>query len=101
MVRVHDGRDLRAMPIYLPEDAALDEPEVPVASGEVRGFGEEKLILQRELDDDVPGWLWLVAGLVVLACSLVLVIGLGWGVARFARAPGPGVVVPDREPAGV
>lgn len=102
MVRVHDGRDLRAMPIYLPEDTALDEPEVPVASGEVRGFGEEKLILQRELNDDVPGWLWLVAGLVVLACSLALVIGLGWGVARFARAPGPDVAVPlDRTPAGV
>lgn len=102
MVRIHDGRDLRAMPIYLPEDTALDEPAVPVASGEVRSFGEEKLILQRELKDDVPGWLWLAAGLVVLACSLVLVVGLGWGVARFARAPGPDVAVPlDRTPAGV
>lgn len=101
MVRVHDGRDLRAMPIYLPEDAALDEPEVPVASGETRAFGEEKLILQRELKDDVPGWLWLVAGLVVLACSLVLVIGLGWGVSRYARAPRPDVPIDDRTPAGV
>lgn len=101
MVRVHDGRSLRAMPIYLPEDAALGEPEVPVADGSVRAFGEEKLILQRELKDDVPGWLWTVAGLVVLLCSLVLVIGLGWGVHRYARAPGPDVVVDDRAPAGV
>ncbi|SDC20390.1 hypothetical protein SAMN05421872_101538 [Nocardioides lianchengensis] len=101
MVRVHDGRSLRAMPIYLPEDSALDEPAVPVADGEVRAFGEEKLILQRELKDDVPGWLWSVAGLVVLACSLVLVLGLGWGVSRYARAPEPGVAAERRTPVGV
>ena len=101
MVRVHDGRELRAMPIYLPEDAALDEPAVPVTDGVVRPFGEEKLILQRELKDDVPGWLWGVAGLVVLLCSLVLVLGLGWGVSRYARAPGPEVAADDRAPAGV
>lgn len=101
MVRVHDGRDLRAMPVYLPEDAALDEPEVPVADGEVRAFGEEKLILQRELKDDVPGWLWLAGGIVVLLCSLVLVLGLGWGVSRYSRAPGPGVPTDRRTPVGV
>jgi hypothetical protein len=96
MVRVHDGRELRAMPIYLPEDSALDEPEVPATDGVVRGFSEEKLILQRELKDDVPGWLWLAGGLVVLVCSLVLVLGLGWGVSRYSRAPGPGVPAGER-----
>jgi hypothetical protein len=101
MVRVHDGRDLRAMPIYLPEDTALDEPEIPVADGEVRTFGEEKQILQRELNDDVPSWLWALAGAVVLLCSLALVLGLGWGVSRYARAPRPDLPVDDRTPAGV
>jgi len=90
MVRLHDGRSLTAMPIYLPEDTALDEPEVPVEDG-TRPFDEEKLLLQRELSDDVPGWLWLAAGSVVLLCSLALVLGLGWGVSRFARATQPGV----------
>jgi hypothetical protein len=90
MVRLHDGRTLTALPVYLPEDSALGEPEVP-AEDTTRPFGEEKLLLQRELDDDVPGWLWLAAGSVVLLCSLALVLGLGWGVGRFARATRPQV----------
>ncbi len=85
LVRVHDGRTLAAGPLYLPEDTALDEPAVPAAAGETRPVGVEKEILQRELKDDVPGWLWLVAGLVVLACSLALVLALGWGTARYSR----------------
>ncbi|WP_121253780.1 hypothetical protein [Nocardioides ferulae] len=90
MVRLHDGRHLTAMPVYLPADAAIDEPEIAAESGVERDFAEETLILQRELEDDVPGWLWGVAGLVVLLCSLLLVLGLGWGVQRFARAGRPG-----------
>ncbi|MDN4174447.1 hypothetical protein QWY28_15900 [Nocardioides sp. SOB77] len=90
MVRLHDGRSLTAMPVYLPEDAALDEPEIPVEDG-TRAFDEEKLLLQRELSDDVPGWLWLAAGSIVLLCSIALVLGLGWGVTRFARATRPEV----------
>jgi hypothetical protein len=90
MVRLHDGRDLTAMPVFLPEDSALDEPEIPAEDG-TRPFDEEKLLLQRELSDDVPGWLWLAAGSVVLLCSLALVLGLGWGVSRFARAARPGI----------
>ncbi|WP_227465449.1 hypothetical protein [Nocardioides dongkuii] len=100
MIRLHDGRDLSAMPLYLPEDSALDEPEIPVAE-EARAFDEEKLVLQRELDDDVPGWLWLAAGSVVLLCSLLLVLGLGWGVSRYARAPRPGVDADRGAPVGV
>jgi hypothetical protein len=88
LVRVHDGRVLAAAPLYLPKDTALGEPEVPAAAGEPRDVGDEKQILQRELKDDVPGWLWLVAGLVVLACSLVLVAALGWGTSRYSRLRG-------------
>jgi hypothetical protein len=85
LVRVHDGRTLAAAPLYLPEDTALDEPEVPATAGDPREVGEEKEILQRELKDDVPGWVWVVAGLVVLLCSLVLVTALGWGTSRYSR----------------
>jgi hypothetical protein len=85
LVRVHDGRTLAAAPLYMPKDAALDEPEVPAVADEPRTVGDEKLILQRELKDDVPGWLWLVAGMIVLACSLILIIALGWGTSRYSR----------------
>ena len=51
----------------------------------MRAVGDEEQILQRELQDDVPTWLWLVAGLVVLLCSLVLVVALGWGTSRYSR----------------
>jgi hypothetical protein len=85
LVRVHDGRVLAAAPLYLPKDTALDEPEVPARAGDPREVGSEKEILQRELKDDVPGWLWLVACLIVLLCSLVLVTALGWGTARYSR----------------
>jgi hypothetical protein len=84
LVRLQDGRDLSALPIFMPADSALDEGVLPAEEAE-RTFGDEKEILQRELKDDVAGWLPYAAGLVVLACSLVLVIALGWGIARYNR----------------
>lgn len=87
LVRLHDGRDLSAMPVFLPEDQAIGEPVVPAADDR-RSFGDEKRILQRELSDDTPLWLWTAAGLVVLACSIALVLALGWGVSRWDRLGG-------------
>ena len=84
LVRLQDGRDLSAAEVFLPEDSVLDKPAVPAEQAE-RTFGDEKEILQRELKDDVPTWLWTVAGLIVLLCSAILVVSLGWGVGRYNR----------------
>ncbi len=84
MVRLQDGRDLSAAAIFLPEDSVLEEAVVPAEQAS-RSFGDEKVILQRELKDDVPTWLWTVAGLIVLLCSAVLVVSLGWGIGRYNR----------------
>ncbi|KQT90845.1 hypothetical protein ASG49_14020 [Marmoricola sp. Leaf446] len=84
MVRLQDGRDISALPVFLPSDEALGE-DVVAARDATRSFTDEKSILQRELDDDIPAWLWTVAGLVVLLCSAVLVLALGWGVSRYHR----------------
>ncbi len=84
LVRLQDGRDLSALAIFMPADSALDEEVVPAVAAE-RTFGDEKKLLQRELKDDVPRWLGAAAGLVVLACSLILVIALGWGIGRYNR----------------
>ena len=89
MVRLHDGRTLTAAPLFLPADAAIDASEVPATAGETRTFVAEHLLLQRERKDGVAGWIWGVAGLVVLACSGALVLALGWGVDRYARSGRP------------
>jgi hypothetical protein len=88
MIRLHDGRDLAALPLFLPEDSALDEPEIPMTDS-TRVFDEEKLLLQRELEDDVPGWLWLVAAW--SSCCARWCCWSGWaGVLRYARTARPG-----------
>jgi hypothetical protein len=98
LVRLQDGRDLSAMAIFMPADSELGEEVVPAEQTE-RSFIDEKQILQRELKDDVAGWLAPVGGLVVLACSLILVIALGWGVGRYNRL-GP-AKTPVRTPENV
>jgi hypothetical protein len=98
LVRLQDGRDLSALAIFMPADSELNEAVVPAEDTE-RSFGDEKEILQRELKDDVPGWLGYAGGLVVLACSAILVFALGWGISRYNRSeavenPAPAVPVP-------
>ncbi|MEU4825045.1 hypothetical protein AB0H37_24505 [Actinomadura sp. NPDC023710] len=93
LVRVHDGRTLAGVPVYLPEDPAIGAKELPAPPRFTRDLRGERTILQRELKTDVPGWLWAACSAVVLLCTLALVLSLGWGVARIARRlpdrPGP------------
>ncbi|MGY1826224.1 hypothetical protein [Blastococcus sp. SYSU DS0541] len=84
LLRVHDGRVLTAFPVYLPRDEAIPADEIPAEDGMTRGAIPEIDILQRELQD-AGGGLWLVANLVVLACTLALVAAMAWGVGRYAR----------------
>ncbi|HSL09590.1 MAG TPA: hypothetical protein VK887_16670 [Pseudonocardiaceae bacterium] len=86
LVRLQDGRTLTAVPIYLPVDAALGEPEIPALRNVTRDAVTETQIMQRELKEGVPGWLWGTASAVVLVCALMLVLALGWGVSRVSRA---------------
>ena len=85
LLRIHDGRTLAAMPIYLPADEAIGAEEVPAEDGVTRSAVPEKEILQRELKEDSPGWLWTVSNLVVLFCTLVLIAAISWGVGRYSR----------------
>ncbi|MGH8922420.1 MAG: hypothetical protein ACRD0H_29470, partial [Actinomycetes bacterium] len=85
LVRLHDGRTLAAVPVYLPADEVIGEPEVPALPRFTRDVGAERPILQRELKEGVPSWLWATASTVVLTCTLALLFLLGWGVSRVAR----------------
>lgn len=88
LVRIHDGRTLAAVPVFLPDDPAIGAKELPAEPGFTRDVQGEQPILQRELKQDVPGWAWAAASSVVLACTLLLVLALGWGVSRISRAVG-------------
>ena len=87
LIRVHEDGALAAVPVFLPEDPAIENAkEVPALAQFTRPLGEERQILQRELKDDVPGWLWGTASAVVLSIYLLFFGALAWGVARLSRA---------------
>jgi hypothetical protein len=93
LLRIHDGRQLYAMPIYLPEDAAIPAEAIEAEDG-TRGAIPEIDILQRELKAS-GGGLWLLANLVVLFCTLALIAGMSWGVGRYSRRAGAREPYPD------
>jgi hypothetical protein len=94
LLRIHDGRQLYAMPIYLPEDAAIPADAIEAEDGMTRSAIPEIDILQRELKAS-GGGLWLVANLVVLACTLALIAAISWGVARYCRRAAAREPYPD------
>jgi hypothetical protein len=90
LLRLHDGTTLAAVPIFLAADPGIGAPEVPAQASMTRPFVAEITILQRERNPDTPMVLWTIGGLVVLACTLVLIAGLSWGAGRINRAESSG-----------
>jgi hypothetical protein len=88
MLRLHEGNALLGTPVYLPEDPAIPAPEVKAEQHFTRTFVDETTILQRELKDDVPGWITVAASLIVLLISLSFILALAWGLGRAAGGAG-------------
>ncbi len=88
MIRLQRGDALAAIPLSLPADPAIPVAGVPASAHSVRAFQPDRHVLQRERKQDVPTWLWGLAGLVVLGCTLTLLVVLGWGLVRLARIGG-------------
>jgi hypothetical protein len=86
LLRVQDERILAGVPIFMPADEPLDVGEVPVEAEMTRDFVPEIEILQRERDFDSPGWMWVVANLIVLLCSLAILAGISVAVGRVSRS---------------
>jgi hypothetical protein len=93
------------VPIFLPADAGIGAEETPALASSTRPFVQELTILQRERNQNHPSWLFNVAALVVLFCTLVLIAALTWGAGRInaresftdaetAADPGPKQPVP-------
>ena len=103
ILRLHEGSSLLGVPVYLPEDPAIPAPEVKAEPEFTRTFVDETNILQRELKDDVPGWITIAAPLTVLVISLSFIFALAWGLGRAAggagrNTPPPRVRPNERQP---
>jgi hypothetical protein len=91
LVRLHTGRTIAGLPVYLPPDRAIPVPGVAATKQFTRPFVNDKSILQRETKKDVPTWIKTVAPLVVLAIALGLLALLAGGLGRVGRSePGAG-----------
>src|SRR5215207_1950617 len=86
MLRLHDGRTLAAVPIYLAGDPGIGAKEVPAEASMTRPFVAEITILQRERSPDIPQSLWLIGCLVVLVCTLAMIAGITWGAGRINKS---------------
>jgi hypothetical protein len=94
-IRLHDGRTLAALPIYMPFDPGIPAAEVPATDTFTRTFVADKEVLQREFTGG-GGW--------VVGVGLGGVGGLGggwiwiiaWGLGRFARDGGRATAVAGR-----
>jgi hypothetical protein len=85
-LRLHKGREVLGLPIFLPADRAIPAPAVPVSPRFSRTFVYDKKNLQREQKPGVAGWLTLGAYLAVLALALVILGGIAAGLKRVERS---------------
>src|SRR4051795_6090399 len=84
-LRLHNGRQLAGLPIFLPADPAIPVSQVPVQPQMTRSFVLDHKNLQREQKPGVPGWLTLAAYLGVGGISFALIFVVGFGLARLER----------------
>jgi hypothetical protein len=87
MLRMENGRGVRAVPVYLPADPAIPAKGIPATAHFTRPFVRDKKILQREA---VGGSTWLAtpAYLLLLAIAAVWLVSLGWGLRRLEQTAG-------------
>ena len=98
MVRLERGSELGAVPIFLPWDAAIDAPEVPVVPVREQAFVNEQQVLLREAHDGpawpgVVGYLWVIGSI-----GTIIALNIAGAAAlelrrrrRTATVPAPGL----------
>jgi hypothetical protein len=100
MLRLAKGREVSAVPLYMPADAAIPAKGVPATPQFTRPFVRDKQILQREAHGGPPG-LSLIAYVALLAIVVLWIGILVWGLLRLdpAGPPTPRDGERAREPA--
>jgi len=86
MVRLHEGRSLTALPIFLPRDPGIPVGEIAAPASFTRSFGDEHELLQREQTGGSPV-LVALAYSTVAGISLALLGLLAWALHRLSFGP--------------
>ena len=84
-LRLHKGRQVAGLPVFMPADEAIPVKEIPARSRFTREFILDKENLQREQKEGVSSALVTGAYLLVLLVAVGLIGSLAWGLARFGR----------------
>ncbi|HEX8743687.1 MAG TPA: hypothetical protein VF712_11180 [Thermoleophilaceae bacterium] len=99
LIRLHKGRSVAGIPVFLPDDPAIPAKGVPADPRFTRTFVSDHEILQREQKGGSPGLVVLAYG-AVTALALAFLGLLAWGVHRVALPAGGSATprVPRRRP---
>jgi hypothetical protein len=84
MIRLHEGSAIRAMPVYMPGDAAIPAREVPAHPRFERVFQADHEVLRREERGAAP-WLTGAAYGILGVVALAWLATIGAAVTRFER----------------
>ncbi len=84
-LRLHKGDAIAGLPLFLPKDPAIPAQETPAEASMTREFVLDKLNLQREQKQGVPGYLTTLAYLLVLAIVIGIIAALTIGLRRMDR----------------
>jgi hypothetical protein len=84
MIRLHKGSEILAMPIYMPQDAAIPAKEVPARPHFVRAFQVDHEVLRRE-ERGAASWLTGAAYGILAVVALTWLAAMGAAVTRFER----------------
>jgi hypothetical protein len=102
IIRLHKGNAILGLPVYAPADAAIPVGEVPAPRSFDRPFLSDKQLLQREARTRNAAITYGAYG-TVLACTLLLLALLAWGLHRVGVTAGrrrgtPPLAPPAPEP---
>lgn len=81
LIRLHDGRSIEAVPIYLPHDEAIPAEEVPATRRFERGFAPDSEFIRREARGG-SAWLKVPAYGTVALLAALWIGALAWGIRR-------------------